>query len=109
VSTSEKIAYRPLGIISNCLAELGLEVTHCYEDLIFVQHNAFLLRMEKKGEDVSLFFNVDSDPAKREEIAASLRTQGSTHGLVVKEQGTYQLTEDEENNTIDIEFFESAH
>lgn len=104
MDSSTAIPYRPLGIIKNITDSLGHEITHCYEDLIFMAHNAFLLRMEETPEDVSLFFNVDCEQDKREQLTQSFSETGKNFGLKIIPAGTYSLKPNEENNTIDIEF-----
>ncbi len=88
------------------IEHLGFQVTHCYEDLVFIEHNAFLLRMEEQGEEVSLFFNSESDVDKRVEIAELFKTEGQAHQLVISSPGTYQMTPNEADGTIHLEFQE---
>jgi hypothetical protein len=103
----ETVPYRPLGLIKTILEKLGYEISHCYEDLIFVNHNAFLLRMEEKGEDVSVLFNVDCTPAACEEATKSLFDAGREMHLNITPAGTYEIVPDEENATLDIHFNET--
>lgn len=98
------IPYRPLGLIKEILENQGFPVTHCYEDLIFVEHNAFLLQMGDTGEEVNLVFNVDCDTDKRQEIAHALSPAGLQFGLRITVKGTYSFTPNEQDNTISIEF-----
>ncbi len=98
------VPFRPLGILKNLIEKLGFEVTHCYEDLVFVGHNAFLLRMEEKGEEVSLVFNTESDIDKRNEITERFITEGKVYNLVISCAGTYQITPKETDGTITLEF-----
>jgi hypothetical protein len=104
VTSNEPVPYRPLGILKTCLESLGFEITHCYEDLVFVEHNAFLLRMEANGPEVSLFFNTESDLDKRDEIELLIKDEGKLHKLVISRSGTYQMTADEADGTISIAF-----
>jgi hypothetical protein len=103
---NEKIPYRPIGILKTLLNSLGFEVSYYYEDLIFVGHNAFLLRMEEKGEEVSLLFNTESDIDKRAEIAQLFATEAKKYGLVISSPGTYQMTANEADGTINLVFQE---
>lgn len=104
MTSNEPIPFRPLGILKTILETIGFEVTHCYEDLVFVEHNAFLLRMEAKGEEVSLLFNTESDVDKRDEIEELLNNACKIHNLVISCSGTYQMTPNETDVTINIEF-----
>jgi len=104
MSTTASVPYRPLGLIAECLESLGFQITHSYDDLIFVEHNAFLLQMGDKGQDVSLFFNVESNPESREEIAAMLKQRGKVHNLEITPQGRYELTSNEEDASLQLKF-----
>lgn len=90
MTSNEPVPFRPLGILKMLLETIGFEVTHCYEDLVFIEHNALLLRMEAKGEEI-------------EEL---LKNAGKTHNLVISCSGTYQMTPNETDGTIDIEFLD---
>lgn len=106
MASSTPIPYRPLGIIKNLTETLGHEITHCYEDLIFMAHNAFLLRMEKTPEDVSILFNMECEAEKRVELSNAFIETAKNFGLNIIPAGTYSLKENKESNTIDIEFQE---
>lgn len=102
----EDVPYRPLGLIKTTLENLGFEVSHCYDDLIFVNHNAFLLRMEEEGQNVSLLFNTESTPEIRGDISNTLAEAGKLANLNITRRGTYKIVADEENATLDIHFSE---
>lgn len=108
MTTTQTVPYRPLGILKTLMENLGFEVSHCYEDLVFLAHNAFLLRMEDKGEEVSLLFNMDSDPGKRHEISELLAAEGKKHHLIISSPGTYRITANEGDDTINLEFHEET-
>jgi hypothetical protein len=101
------IPFRPLGVLKTLLEGLGHQVTHCYEDLVFIEHNAFLLRMEEKGEEVSLFFNCESESDKRAGIAETLARAGKHSRLTITRLGTYRLTPNATDNTVSLEFREN--
>lgn len=86
------IPYRPLGHISAAIEKMNLEVTHAYEDLVFVSHNAFLLRMDETPELVHIYFNEESDPDMRGEMAKQFGDLASAQGLCVLTSGTYTMT-----------------
>jgi len=107
MTLASPIPYRPLGIIKAFLESLGHQVTHCYEDLVFIEHNAFLLRMEEKGEDVGLFFNSESEPDKRAEITAALISNGKHFQLNIQRRTTYRLRANAEDESLTLEFLEN--
>ncbi|KAB2888979.1 MAG: hypothetical protein F9K32_14470 [Desulfobulbaceae bacterium] len=85
------IPYRPLGLLRELIESMGLQITHVFEDLIFIEHNAFLLQMGEEGADVRLWFNSESLPAERPAIAATLAKAGADCGLRVERRGTFRL------------------
>ena len=101
---STTVPYRPLGLIKELLENNGFAITHCYEDLIFVEHNAFLLQMGEKGEEVRLVFNADCHGNARKEIERTLIPAGGTKGLQITAKGTYSVTPNEQDSTISIAF-----
>jgi hypothetical protein len=104
VNSSEPIPYRPLGLIVSMLESVGFQMTHCYDDLLFVEHNAFLLQMGEKGEDVGIWFNEESEVGKRSAIFDALHSQSPAYGLQLTNKGLYKLVPNEEDETLQIEF-----
>ena len=86
------IPYRPLGIIAEMIEQMDLEVTYAYDDLVFISHNAFLLRMGARGEQVYLYFNNESERDKRQDILDQLSTLAQDRGLSLLHHGTYVMT-----------------
>ncbi len=79
-------------------------MTHCYDDLIFIEHNAFLLQMGDEGEEVMVWFNTESEPDKRDEIFEALHQQGNLFGLQLIRKGEYALVPNEEEESLQIQF-----
>lgn len=102
------VPYRPLGHIREVVGALGLAVTYTFEDLVYVEHNAFLLRMGEPPEMVYLYFNTASNPQEREEITRKLQSAG--HGCLIEIQrsGTYTMTPRPDEEQIEIAFHEGA-
>ena len=99
------IQMKPLGIVIEAVKEYGLEVTYNYEDLVFVEHNHFLLQF---GNDTtSIFFSANSEETKEfsEEAFAKLKKLIEARELRLIYRGTYTMTEDE-NEELKIEFQE---
>lgn len=99
------VPFRPLGIITEVVETMDLEVTYAFEDLVFISHNAFLLRMGEQGERVYLYFNQESEDDKRDLIQSQLNTLAAKRGLTVLSSGTYQMKA-REDEQIDIHFHE---
>ena len=102
------VPYRPLGYILNILSEMGLGVTYTYDDLVYVEHNAFLLQMGEQGEMVHLYFNTESDAQERETITTKLQSAGQKWQIHILRSGTYTMTPIPEDDRIEIAFHEGA-
>ena len=100
------IPFRPLGIITEVVEQMGLDVTYAYEDLAFISHNAFLLRMGDKGKDVHLYFNEASDAAERSTITEQLTQFASARDLTIINSGTY-IMKPRPDDQLDIHFTET--
>jgi hypothetical protein len=97
---------KPLGIIKEMLNGIGLEITYAYDDLIFIENNAFLLRMGKRGEEVFLYFHADSSLEKRVDITNLLKECGRQYQFVIDRKGTYTVVQNSCREDLEIRFFE---
>lgn len=97
---------KPLGIIKDMLDGIGFEITYAYDDLIFIEHNAFLLQMGKSPEDIWLYFNTDSTMEKRIDITNLLKECGRQYRFIVDRKGTYTILPDAHQKNLQLQFFE---
>jgi hypothetical protein len=99
------VPLKPLGIIKEMLDGIGLQITYAYDDLLFVEHNAFLLQMGKLGEEVLLYFNTESAREKRDDITNLLKECGRQYRFQVNRKGTYSIVQNEQQNELQLQFF----
>ncbi len=97
---------KPLGKITALLADLGLEVTYAYDDLVFVQDCAFLIQFTADPQLLKLFINTECDPEQANEVVEKITRTFAEGGFSVTPAGRYFLTPNE-NETVDISFQES--
>ncbi len=103
------IPLRPLALIKNLVEAMGLDISYAYDDLIFVEHNAFLLQMSKeKGEDLGVWFNQASNVDDRPLIFSQLQEEGEKLSLKINEQGVYTLSSEEGNESFQLNFIASS-
>ena len=93
----------PLGKITAILADLGLEVTYAYDDLVFVQHSAFLLQFTDEPKILKLFTNSECDQVDANAAASSIVLAFDKDGFIANPSGRYTLTQNEDQ-TIRLEF-----
>jgi hypothetical protein len=92
-------ALRPLGTVMTLIEKLGHEVTYAYEDLVFINHNDFLLQFDAADPNaLDLFFNTECDAEEADEVAERMIPEGIQQGLLIRRKGTYTMTEAENNN-----------
>jgi hypothetical protein len=100
------VPYRPLGLVKEVVDTMGLQITHTYEDLVFIEHNAFLLQMGERSEDVYLYFNIESAVEMREEITGHLSRAGRPLNLKIRRHGIFRMTQEDDGENIQLEFLE---
>lgn len=97
---------RPLGTVIQLLEELGHEVTYAYDDLVFVNHNGFLLQFGNAGPDLNLFFNRNYPKKDADNVEQSIIPAADKKGLSIMKKGSYSVTEQPDEN-LQIEFFDN--
>lgn len=104
MTTRETIPYRPLGLIVTMLENIGFQVSHWHEDLVFIEHNAFLLQMGEKGKEIGVWFNVDCESEKKDQIMDAFKGQEPLFNFQIDKSGAYKLVANQEDETLQIEF-----
>ena len=97
---------RPLGKVTALLADLGLEVTYAYDDLVFVQHSAFLLQFTDDPSILKLFVNTECEADVADDVGAKIVAEFAKEGFGTTMAGRFFLTPNEDE-TLNIEFQES--
>jgi hypothetical protein len=98
---------RQLGKITAVLSDLGLEVTYAYDDLVFVQHSAFMLQFMDDPAKLKMFINTECEPKVANDTAANIILQMERAGFEVTPAGRYFITPNEDD-TLNIEFKEKC-
>jgi len=94
---------KPLGKITAILADLGLEVTYAYDDLVFVQHSAFLLQFTDQPNVLKLFTNSECDPKEANDVACNMVFAFDKGGFVADPSGKYTLSQNDDE-TLNLTF-----
>jgi hypothetical protein len=94
---------RPLGKITALLADLGLEVSYAYDDLVFVQDSAFILQFTEDPAQMKLFINTECEPAEANPMASNIVLEFDKAGFNVTPVGRFFLTPNEDQ-TLNIQF-----
>jgi len=95
-----------LGRTQNAVkAATGLEVSHAYEDLAFVEHSAFLIQFDPKDmKRMFCHFNEDCPVEDRVKLMSSLQKAFEDEGLVCSAGTCFRLQQVEGKEEIRILF-----
>jgi hypothetical protein len=94
----------PIGKVMNWLEAAGFEVSYLYEDLIFVESNAFLIRFEPtESQSISIYTNFECDASKALELGQLLIGEAQKHELMPVLKGVFTLSQ-RNDDEIDIKF-----
>ena len=102
------IPFRPLSDVKMILEEAGTDITYAYDDLIFVDHTAFLLQFDDdKPSNLKIYFNIDIEKTEAEQTEIKLTPLLAKRKMKLVKAGQFQLKQKEESEEIDILFFPS--
>lgn len=93
----------PLGLVKNILESVGMDISFVYEDLIFLEHNGFLLQFDEGDKMVHIHTNVEADEAMVNRDISRLIEAGHSHDLCFSKGKTYTLSEGD-GETVRLEF-----
>ena len=94
----------PVGKVMNWLEAAGFEVSYLYEDLIFVESNAFLIRFESADPNsILIYTNSECETIKASALKQFLLDEAKKHELMLIIKGTFTLSQ-RNDDEIDIRF-----
>jgi len=98
---------RPLGIATEIIQETGLDVTYTYDDLVFIEHNPFIIQFDDENlKNLKLFFNIDCEPETAGKLVSQLTDAASQRGFTITGSGKFEMKQKENTEEIDIKFIE---
>ncbi|NDY70974.1 hypothetical protein DO021_05220 [Desulfobacter hydrogenophilus] len=98
---------RPLGIATEIIQEIGLSITYNYDDLIFIEHNPFIIQFDDENlKNLNLFFNIDCEQETAGKLEAQLKNAASQRGFTITLSGKFEMKQKENTEEIDIKFIE---
>jgi hypothetical protein len=104
----EKLVFRELEKTRQLIVNgTGLEITWAYDDLVFVEHNAFIIRFDDNDTHaIHCYFNVDCQAEKAEQLFNALLNAAPETGMSISNAGLYELCDGKSEEEIDIKFIE---
>ena len=95
-----------LGVVKNIVEEAGLGISYAYEDLVFLDHNSYLLQFTDKEQKVFVCINKEADLAALAPEIARLTAIAIGHKMKFVGGDQYTLSE-ADDESVTIEFYES--
>ncbi|MEC9487622.1 MAG: hypothetical protein UMU76_09065 [Prosthecochloris sp.] len=101
------IPHRALGIVREIAADIAHDVTYAYDDLIFMDHNAYLLQFSDNNNELNLYFNIEFPAGEAEEMTARLEEAAAKRSMNIIRKGHYELAQKPDDN-LEVRFFDKA-
>lgn len=101
----EKVPFMPLGKVLNVIQPTSLEVTYNYDDLVFVEHNPFIIRFDLEDTNlIHLHFNEDCNPQDAGKLAGIMQKAASLEGLKLHVDKQFSISANEKTEELEIKF-----
>lgn len=101
------MSLKPLGIVTEIVEAAGMGISYAYEDLVFLEHNAFLLQFTPNDKELLIHTNSEAEENEIKDSIARLKNVAMDHGMIFSDGSQYTLTQADDDN-IRIEFSQSS-
>ena len=96
---------RPLPLAEQIVEATGLKVTYPFDDLVFIEHNPFLLRFDDENFDhIYVHFNVDCHEVDKMQLFDIMEKKAHSLGMKAISTGSYTMQQKEGVEEIEIVF-----
>ena len=99
------MSLKPLGMVKTIVEAAGMGISYAYDDLVFLEHNSFLLQFTDNDREFTIHVNSEADEATVHSDIERLQEVALNHTMQFTRGGLYTLIPDGED-TIRIEFSE---
>ncbi|MDD5759185.1 MAG: hypothetical protein PHI06_08895 [Desulfobulbaceae bacterium] len=96
---------KQLGIVKEIVESAGMGISYTYEDLVFIEHNAFLLQFTDKDHELLIHINQEADGSSIQADIARLKAEASVRKMIFRDGIYYTISQGEDEN-IHLEFAE---
>jgi hypothetical protein len=96
----------PLGIVREFVEEAGMGIAYVYEDIVFIDHNAFLLQFTEDKKRILVHINQAANKTEIDDDIARLREKAMARDIELLDGDSYSISQEGDEN-IRLEFIES--
>ncbi|WP_372775485.1 hypothetical protein [Mangrovibacterium sp.] len=102
------IPFRPLSEVKMILEEAGTDISYAYDDLVFVEHTAYMLQFDDdKHSNLKIYYSTEIDDNQAAAEEKKLLPLMKKHKMTLTKAGKFSLKQKEDSEEIDILFFPS--
>lgn len=94
---------RQLGIVKEIVESAGMGISYTYEDLVLIEHNAFLLQFTDKDNELLIHINQEAEGSVIQGDIARLKAEASARKMIFRD-GTYYAISQGDDENITLEF-----
>lgn len=97
------MSLKPLGMVKTIVEAAGMGISYVYDDLVFLEHNSFLLQFTGNDHEVAVHVNSEADEATVHGDIERLQQVALDHTMQFT-RGTHYTLVPEGEDAIRIEF-----
>lgn len=99
------MSLKPLGKLKELVESVGMGISYAYDDLVFLNHNGFLMQFGKDSPAITVHTNSEANAKEAADGISLLKKAAATKDLDMVEGGLYTLSQ-AADESISIEFHE---
>ncbi|MFA6282937.1 MAG: hypothetical protein WC633_02255 [Desulfurivibrionaceae bacterium] len=94
---------KPLGKVKTIVEAAGMGISYAYDDLVFLEHNSFLLQFTGNDHEITIHVNSEAEESTVHGDIERLQAAACNHAMQCTRGGHYTLVPEGEDS-IRIEF-----
>jgi hypothetical protein len=98
---------KPLGDVMEIIEKSGFEITYVYDDLIFVNNLAFIIKFGENNDEIEIFYNADCFLPEADQLKTRLHKAFSEKSFKIYQNGKFSLKQ-KVNEEIEINFLDAV-
>ena len=97
------MSLRPLGLAREIVNDLKFEVVYAYDDLVFVEHNTFLLQFDYARKDnFRVYFNAECEEDTAARLEQALTAAAKARHCTIETCGDFELVAKDGSNEFQV-------
>jgi len=96
---------KQLGVVKNIVESAGMGISYAYDDLVFIDHNAFLLQFTDNNSELMIHVNSEVDESAIQADIIRLKAEATAKKMSLRGGNKYTLSQGDDEN-IRLEFIE---